>query len=320
MIEYDKHRWTEHLLDIEGSMLREIIGRVSVCVAWSAVVVVYHHLVRSLAVSATTHTLVGVALGLLLVFRTNASYDRFWEGRKRWGALVNEARNLGRGVRAYIKGDPHLVDAILHWTTAFAYASKDSLRGKVGIGPVAGRLPDPDVKAVLEAEHVPLAVALRISELLAEARNRGLISDYVLMMLDRNVQSFIDDLGACERILKTPLPFVYVVHLRRALILYCFTLPLAIVGFYGWWTIPVMLLACYMFFGIEEIGVEIEDPFGRDENDLPLERICETIEKNLQSLAVAEVSDRPESSPPRSSGDRRASEESPAGTVRSLPW
>ena len=169
MIEYDKHRWTEHLLDIEGSMLREIIGRVSVCVAWSAVVVVYHHLVRSLAVSATTHTLVGVALGLLLVFRTNASYDRFWEGRKRWGALVNEARNLGRGVRAYIKGDPHLVDAILHWTTAFAYASKDSLRGKVGIGPVARRLPDPDVKAVLEAEHVPLAVALRISELLGSS-------------------------------------------------------------------------------------------------------------------------------------------------------
>jgi putative membrane protein len=102
--------------------------------------------------------------------------------------------------------------------------------------------------------------------------------------LDQNVQLLIDYLGGCERIHKTPLPFAYVVHLRRALILYCFTLPFALVESFGWGTILDTLLVAYVFFGIEEIGVEIENPFGQDDNDLPLERICATIEQNLQAL------------------------------------
>ncbi len=104
------------------------------------------------------------------------------------------------------------------------------------------------------------------------------------MALDQNVQLLIDSLGACERIRKTPLPFAYVVHLRRALILYCFTLPFALVESFGWGTILATLLVAYIFFGIEEIGVEIEDPFGQDDNDLPLDRICATIEQNLIAL------------------------------------
>jgi putative membrane protein len=297
MIEYDKHRWSEHLLDVEGSMVKEIVGRVSVCVLWSPVVVAFHQLWKPLAISATTHTLVGVALGLLLVFRTNASYDRFWEGRKCWGSIVNESRNLARGLRTYVKGDSHLVNDILRWTAAFAFATKNSLRGNTGLGRAGDRLPAAEVESVLQAEHVPLAVTLKISERLAEVGSRGLTSDIILMALDRNVQALIDQLGACERILKTPLPFVYVVHLRRALILYCFTLPMAIVGFYGWWTILVTLLTAYMFFGIEEIGVEIENPFGGDDNDLPLERICDTIDQNLMALLVNDAEDRVEGSP-----------------------
>ena len=105
------------------------------------------------------------------------------------------------------------------------------------------------------------------------------------MSLDQNVQLLIDYFGACERIHKTPLPFVYVVHLRRALVLYCFTLPFALVDHYGWWAIPATLLVAYTFFGIEEIGVEIENPFGQDDNDLPLERFCETIERDLLELS-----------------------------------
>jgi putative membrane protein len=94
----------------------------------------------------------------------------------------------------------------------------------------------------------------------------------------------IDYIGACERIHKTPLPFAYVVHLRRALILYCITLPFALIESYGWSTVIDTLLIAYILFGIEEIGVEIEDPFGEDDNDLPLEKICATIEGNLLSV------------------------------------
>ncbi len=104
------------------------------------------------------------------------------------------------------------------------------------------------------------------------------------MALDQNVHLLTDHLGACERIHKTPLPFAYVVHLRRALILFCFTLPFALVRDFGWGTILDTLLVAYVFFGIEEIGVEIENPFGLDDNDLPLERLCATIERDLLAL------------------------------------
>jgi putative membrane protein len=106
------------------------------------------------------------------------------------------------------------------------------------------------------------------------------------MTLDHNVQLLIDYMGACERIHKTPLPFAYVVHLRRALILYTATLPFALLKPFGWGSLVATFLIAYVLFGIEEIGVEIEDPFGVDDNDLPLERICETIQRDLETIAA----------------------------------
>lgn len=284
MIDYDNRVWSHHLFEIRGSMVREISGRVALCVAWSVVVVAGHHLFRTMEIQPTSHGLVGVALGLLLVFRTNASYDRYWEGRRQWGNVINESRNLGRAARAYLAGESELLEEIGLWTTQFPYALMNSLRGAVGLGPSASRLPAAEVEAVLAAGNVALGVAARISERLVRARDRGVISDYVAVTLDQNVQLLVDYMGSCERIHKTPLPFVYVIHLRRSLILYCFTLPFALVNTYGWCAVPATLLVAYTFYGIEEIGVEIEDPFGHDANDLPLERFCATIERDLREL------------------------------------
>ena len=107
-----------------------------------------------------------------------------------------------------------------------------------------------------------------------------------MMTVDQNVQLLVDYVGGCERIHKTPLPFAYVVHLRRALIIYCFTLPFALITVFDWWTVLVTFFLAYTLLGIEEIGVEIEDPFGQDDNDLPLDRFCTTIEKDLRALLV----------------------------------
>ncbi len=289
MIDYDPHHWFSHFFDIRGSMVREILGRVGACVLWSAAVAyAYLRLHVDLAIPSTLHSLVGLALGLLLVFRTNASYDRFWEGRKLWGGIVNESRNLARGASAFVKDDPALLREIVRWTAAFPYAAMNSLRGRSDLGPVAAGLAAgltaDEVAEIQAADHTPLSVARRISVLLARARDRGLISDYVMMTLDQNVQLLIDYLGGCERIHKTPIPFAYMVHLRRALVLYCFTLPFALIGEFGWGTVLDTFLLTYVFFGIEEIGVEIEDPFGVDANDLPLDDICTTIERNTRAL------------------------------------
>ncbi|MBY0398477.1 MAG: hypothetical protein K2X91_18685, partial [Thermoleophilia bacterium] len=240
-IQYEKHDWWSHLFDIEGSMVREITGRVSACVAWTVGVVAFHQLLADVSITPTTHTLVGAALSLLLVFRTNASYDRYWEGRKMWGGMLNESRNLGRQARALIAPDaPDLIEPLALWTAAFAHATKNSLRGTpdAGLGPAEALLPADALRETLAEPHTPTAVSARMAEILVTARDRGVISDYVMTHLDQNVQLLIDYLGACERIRKTPLPFVYVIFLRRALIIYCFSLPFALVAFYGWWTIP----------------------------------------------------------------------------------
>lgn len=285
MIDYDKHNWASHLFDLDGSMVREISGRVALCLAWSTVVVAVDHFGVSLRITSTAHMLVGSALGLLLVFRTNASYDRYWDGRRQWGAITNASRNLARATRAYLRPSaPDLAEQIALAAVAFAHAVMNGLRGSPGLGPTERRLPEAEAESVLSTPHPALAVAARLSERLAEARERGVISDLIVGLIDRHVAELIDALGACERIHKTPLPFVYVVHLRRSLILYCFTLPFALVELYGWGAVLVTLFISYTLFGIEEIGVEIENPFGHDPNDLPLERFCETIERDVLFL------------------------------------
>lgn len=286
MIQYDPHNWIDHFFDIRGSLVKEISGRVLLCTLWAAGVVSFHQYVHPVGIPSIIHTLIGVALGLLLVFRTNASYDRFWEGRKLWGGIVNETRNLIRSSEAFLIAAPEIRKDIALWMIAFVYSSMNNLRRKKGLGPVENELDPREVEKALAAPHPALYCAKKISLRLQEAKSKGLITEYAQATIDQNVHLLVDYIGGCERINKTPLPFAYVVHLRRALTIYCFTLPFALVDIIAWNWVVVLdtLFLSYVYFGIEEIGVEIEDPFGEDENDLPLEDICRSIEINTRSL------------------------------------
>jgi ion channel-forming bestrophin family protein len=286
MVNYDPHRWLDHFFDIRGSMVREILWRVAACVVWSAMVVAGFQYGWKVAIPSTLHSLVGLALGMLLVFRTNASYDRFWEGRKLWGGMVNETRNLVRMCQAHFGGqDRALVTQITQWTAAFPYAAMQSLRSATGLAGAEKFLTPEQIKLASSARHPGLAIAQEISGCLVKAHRLNYLTPHVLVAIDQNIQLLVDYLGGCERIRKTPLPFAYVVHLRRALVAYCFTLPFALVDTFGWTTVLDVMLVAYIFFGIEEIGVEIEGPFGYDDNDLPLEQICDTIRQNVADLA-----------------------------------
>jgi putative membrane protein len=284
MIDYDPHDWRSHLFDVRGSMVREIFGRVALCVAWSAVVAAFDVYVREVHIPSIVHMVLGGAISLLLVFRTNSAYDRFWEGRRMWGSIINESRNLGRSVAVYLRAAPDLQREVIEGTIAFAHATRCRLRNQTETGACATYLKEDELCSLADGAHAPLRVSLRITGALQAARDRGVISDYLLAMIDNNVQLLVDYLGACERIHKTPIPFAYMVHLRRALILYCYSLPFALVQEYTWIAIPLTFFVAYVFFGIEEIGVEIEDPFGTDDNDLPLDRFCEVIESDLREL------------------------------------
>jgi putative membrane protein len=294
MIQYDPHRWMDHFFDVRGTLIKEIGTRVGICVAWACLVVAAHLYWRPLGISVIIHSLVGLALGLLLVFRTNASYDRYWEGRKLWGGIVNETRNLVRAASVHLAAAPELLWEVTVWTGVFPWATIRSLRGETDLGQGFESLGERDREEARHSQHLALFVAQRMSSVLKRARDRGHISDIVLVSLDQNVQLLVDYLGGCERIRKTPLPFAYVVHLRRVLVIYCFTLPFALVETFGWFTVLDVLLVAYTYFGIEEIGVEIEGPFGYDENDLPMEEISETIQRNVYALGGVQSAERDE--------------------------
>lgn len=285
MIHYDPHRWIDHFFDVRGTLVREIGTRVAICTVWSAAVVLVHRHVTSLAVPISVHSLVGLALGLLLVFRTNASYDRYWEGRRLWGGIVNESRNLIRAASVQLAREPELLLRLTRWSAVFPYAVMSTLRGESAFGPAAAELVPEQRAELTQAQHPALHAAQQMTRCLEQARSRGTLSDILYASIESNVQLLVDYVGGCERIRKTPLPFAYVVHLRRALVIYCFTLPFALVDSFGWFTVLDVLFVSYTFFGIEEIGVEIEGPFGDDANDLPMREISETIRDNVYSLA-----------------------------------
>lgn len=286
MTEYNPHYWWRYLLQVEGSMLREILIRLIVPTLWCVIVVMLFAHGYKLSAPMTVHSLVGTVMGLLLVFRTNASYDRFWEGRKLWGGIVNETRNLIRASAAPLREAKDLHQLLALWTAVYPWAVVRTLRANSGdLGPTAQQLPSDEIARVLAAQNPGVAVSQLMSAVLGEARRRGIITDYVQMALDQNIQLLVDYQGGCERIHKTPLPFSYMVHLRRLLFIYIYTLPFVLVDSFHLFTIPAVFFASFFFFGIEEIGVEIEDPFDGDANDLPLKRISASIGATLKEMS-----------------------------------
>ena len=284
MIDYDPHSWRRALIGIHGTRFTVIVARaLAITVITTAITVVHFYVAPMSVPGATTiHSILSVALGLLLVFRTNQSYDRWWEGRKLWGAMVNTCRNLARSVSVHLAQQPARVRPVVALLTAFPEASMFSLRGRPW---EPSALEADDAEFVQGKKHRVTAVAQRLTHHLKAARDAGALSDFVMVSLEHKVAELIDIIGACERIHKTPLPFAYVVHLRRSLVAYCATLPFAMLANFGWSTIPIVFAVTYVLLGIEEIGVEIEDPFEGDLNDLPLEAITATIQGNVAEYA-----------------------------------
>jgi putative membrane protein len=288
MIPYDPQNFWSHIFAGRSSRIDRILSRVLPLTLW-AFFIEFFALDDPFKSTTSLVSMIGAALGFLLVFRINASNERYWEGRKLWGAMINTCRNLARSVQIHLADDRRKQEEITVWIIVFAYSTIEVLRGRKGIGPMARRLPSQEVEWVLSTDHVPYAVSARITGLLRQALEEEQITDIVYMTMDNMVKDMIDILGGCERIHFTPLPFSYMVHLRRALIVYSLALPFGIASPHWFTAVAECLLVNFIFFGVEEIGVEIEDPFGMDPNDLPLERFCETIERNLMALGAQPI-------------------------------
>lgn len=232
------------------------------------------------------HQLLGIVLGLFLVFRTNTAYDRWWEGRKLWGLMVNNTRNLAAKINTYLRHDD---TENRKWFAMMIpnipIASKEHLRTGVKISEMESM--DDDMKIKFEkAKHVPLALTSMFYKKFDELYRKKEITGDHLIILDRELKEFSDIWGACERIKNTPIPYSYSMYIKKFIFIYLLTLPFGLVTREEYLTIPIVLLITYVLLGVELIAEEIEDPFGKDTNDLPTDELSAKIKENVRETLL----------------------------------
>jgi putative membrane protein len=279
MVQYDTRNWLRLLVSVHGTVLPRIALRVLVVAAFGlTATLLAREKIANLAIPLGVHTLVGVALGLLLVFRTNASYDRFWEGRRLIGSVVNNARDLARQTTSFL--DPSATAARARvgvLITAYYATIRRYLRNEREWPELAAVLTAEELAAINATRCPPILVARWLSDVYVAEARAGRLSEQRLQVLDLAISDILDFFGGAERIMKTPVPFAYAHHIKGFLTLFCLTVPMALLAQMGWYTAPASAIVAYAMFGIDEIGVEIEDPFGYDANDLPLDTIGENL-------------------------------------------
>ncbi len=264
-----------------GSVTPKVIGRVVVAALYSLAVVYIaeHFLAFSMPITPFEYS--GAALGLLLVMRMNSGMDRWWEARKIWGSIVNQSRNLAIIGYEYLPSKNEAASEFLRWVAAWPYVMRESLRGERQLAEVARILGPLEAGRIREAAHMPSYVGKRVAQILAGLRKDGL-DDFAFLRAERERAILIDDIGACERIRNTPMPFALAVKTRRFILLFVTLLPLALVDRSGWLTPLVVALASYPLFSLDELGVELQNPFSQKSlSHLPLTNICNTIEQNV---------------------------------------
>lgn len=284
--EKERRFWAE-ALTIVGSALPLVLPRALLFGLFALVVTAVDRNANlpNLRIEITPFEVAGGVLSLLLVLRTNAGYERWWEGRRLWGDIVNRSRNLAVAALSFGPDEPVWRARIVRRTAAFSHAARQSLRGDRTTGELVRVLGFSEATQVAAARHMPTAVAMLIGESLREARDRLDLDGFAMLRIDPERAALIDDIGGCERIIKTPLPLAYRVEIRRFLILFIAAIPFALVDRIAWLTPIATILIAVPLLAVDKIGTELQDPFSKDSlNHLPLDEICATIEGNLMAM------------------------------------
>ena len=255
---------------LQGSITPHVFPNVVIFGLFAAVVCIVANLVDrwfqvQIELEVAPFEIAGAALGLLLVMRTNAGYDRWWEARKLWGGIVNQCRNLAIGALSYGPADPEWRDRFVRWVAAFPHVARCSLRGEPPPPEVAELIGPDEAAAIGKAGHMPGYVALRLAEQLRRACDELGMDRFGFLQLDRERAALIDHIGACERILKTPLPEIFAIKIRRFIALFLVVLPFALLHRMGcdWLIPPVTMLTAYPLIALDQIGIELQSPFSK---------------------------------------------------------
>jgi len=289
MIRRGKEHWLRMLFVWQGSVLPQLLPGLILLFILSLLVVYFHGIIFSFKVplNPTPLTLFGFVLALFLGFRNNASYERFWEGRKLWGALLNHSRSLTRQSLTLINSETSNTCNMefIQLLSCFAYALKHQLRGTDPEPDLKIRLGEKQFKIVAEAQYKPVILIKLLAEWVQQAKQENRIDSIQQARFDENLDGLSEVVGGCERIQSTPIPYSYRVLLHRTVYIYCFLLPFGLVDSLAWLTPFIVVFIAYTFVAFEAIADEIEDPFGTEANDLALNTMCQTIGFTLFELA-----------------------------------
>jgi putative membrane protein len=284
-----RRHWILMLFEWRGSVLRTILPRlcllflISACVVWSHGYIGRYRIPLDIA----PFTLSGVAISIFLGFRNSASYERFWEGRKLWGSLLNTMRSLARQGMTHAQlaeNDPRLREW-LALLAACAHALRHQLRGSDPRSDLERLLPAATVERVLAAEYRPAFLLGMLGEWVAARRVEGSLGEMLTAAFDRNLDELSNIIGGCERLANTPIPYGYAVIIHRTVYIYCLLLPFGLVDSLGMMTPVMATFIAYTFIALDTLAEELEEPFGTDYNDLPLEKLSGNIEGAVFDLA-----------------------------------
>lgn len=288
MINYNPKNWLTLIFAIHKSdtlrmLWKELIymGVFTLFVAF--IKMHYFPEVNNLDKLIAVYSLVGFAISLLLVFRTNTAYDRWWEGRRKWGELVNDSRNLSVKLNAMLS-DSETKEYFARLIGVFVVSMKEQLRNGIDLEQL--ELTEAEKKIAGKSSHIPATIVgwmhIKIQQLIQE---NTLTGDNA-KLLDKNLNGFLDACGACERIKNTPIPFSYSLFLKKFIFIYVVTLPLAFVSSFGYFSAFIATFVFYVLVSMEVLAEEIEDPFGNDDNDLPTDTITERIKEITNNILI----------------------------------
>jgi ion channel-forming bestrophin family protein len=294
MIVRQRQNWLRMLLIWRGSVLNTILPQLFIVLVISSLVTWTHGYVfeHYIPLTATPFTLLGVSLALFLGFRNSASYDRFWEGRKLWGNLLNVSRSLvrqGISLAKLPQDDPRMAEWVA-LLAAFTHALRHQLRGSDPSEDFSRLLSGEQRKKVDDARYRPAVILRILGEWVAERKTEGLYGEITAAAIDHNLGGLSDVLGGCERLASTPLPYAYSVMIHRTVYIYCFLLPFGLVGTIGRMTPVISVLVAYTFMALEALAGELEEPFGVFPNDLALEHMSLGIEETMREMIGQPVS------------------------------
>ncbi|MEB3768253.1 bestrophin family protein [Acinetobacter sp. MD2] len=283
MIIRDKSNVFQLLFAWKGTVLPKVLPSLAVLTLISSMIAVltYHNLVHVPPVPIIGFTIFGVILSIFLGFRNNASYDRWWEGRKLWGSLIATARHLDRDTR--LLSDIRR-ERVIHQVIIFANMLRDRLRHQTAHPEQfleTAQLDAASIDTLNQHLNAAQYTLRQIQIELMQAFQEHEISDILYTQLNRHVIEMGLVQAGCDRIASTPLPFAYSVLLNRTVYCFCFILPFGLGSILGLWTPILVGLVAYLFLGLDTLSAELEEPFGTQDNDLPLDSIVRLIEREL---------------------------------------